>query len=39
MNKTTYLKIVSTLLLLAVIFFGTLIINAVDRLQRSIRNL
>ena len=39
MNKTGYLKFAVTLLLAAVIFFGILIVNGLDRIQRSIRDL
>lgn len=37
MNRNTYVKIAVTVLLVAVIFFGILIVNALDRLHQSNR--
>ena len=39
MNRNTYLKITVTLLLAAVIFFGILIVSALDRLRESVERL
>ena len=39
MNRDTYCKIVLTLLLIAVVFFGIMIVNALDRIHADLRAL